>query len=398
MGNSSVQFTTRCVNNLAIDPNDENYFASASPQGDTTVCIWDRRFGSSSSATNLSSGSNANEAGQSGLVLELKNVIDRANTANAAKSLIWNTRFSKRKRGCLGLLSSAGELKVIEMLKVYNHQKDSGESVSFEQSSLGPTSAQDLYTNRTRELEYPFYNQQRGRSEKNRVIAFDFISGGDPVDGHRLATLTADGDIEVRCLQPPAPNIDSSSGGGLLIGLLENEQTRARETANRQRGLIKHQQPRLALIEPTHPKKQAIAETLQLIREKTEDADIVANTSTVNITGSLDATNSHRNPLSSREAHEKLLSYGQSGFKLDIQDALVSGSLYHRRSQEGYLLNCEKNTEIVADNPWLHELWTWIQCTISHSPYQTLLILTAIPLQMPRRTRWMKLPFTTQWI
>ncbi|KAI9720797.1 MAG: hypothetical protein M1812_002636 [Candelaria pacifica] len=359
VGNSSVQFTTRCVNNLAIDPNDENYFASASPQGDTTICIWDRRFGSRSSATNLSSGSNANDAGQSGLVLEFKNVIDRANTAVTAKPLIWNTRFSKRKRGCFGLLSSAGELKVIETLKVYSHPNDG--AAASEQPGSAPSGGQELYTNRTRNLEYPFYSQQGGRTEKNRIIAFDFINGGDPIDGHRLVTLTADGDIEVRCLQPPGPNIDFGSKGGLLIGLVENGQTRAREISKRQQGMLKHGQPRLALIEPYNPENKAIAETLQIIREKIEDAEIAIDTDAVTITDPLGTTEPHGNFLSSREAHEKLFSHGPSSFRLDITDALVSASVYRQRSQEGYLLKCDENIDIVADDPWLQELWTFIQ-------------------------------------
>ncbi|KAI9703646.1 MAG: hypothetical protein M1836_007416 [Candelina mexicana] len=361
VGNSSVQFTTRCVNNLAIDPSDENYFASASPQGDSTICIWDRRYGSRSSATNLSSGSNANDASQSGMVLEFKSALDRTNIALTAKPLIWNIRFSKRKRGCFGLLSSVGELKVIETLKVYNHQKNDRQAAALEQSGLARTSAQELYTSRTQNLEYPFYDQQGGRSENSRIIAFDFINGGDPIDGHRLTTLSADGDIEVRSLQPPAPNIDFGSKGGLSIGLLENGQTQAIKIANRKRGLLKHGQSRLALIEPTQPKGQAVTETLQLIREKIEDPKITTDTGALSFTSPAGTTNSHNNLSSSREAHEELLLYGHSGFKLDISDALVPASQYRQRSLRGYLLKPEENVDLVADDPRLQELWTWLQ-------------------------------------
>lgn len=45
-GGASIQFPTRCVNNMAIDAMDENYFASCYPTSDATICIWDRRVGS----------------------------------------------------------------------------------------------------------------------------------------------------------------------------------------------------------------------------------------------------------------------------------------------------------------------------------------------------------------
>jgi hypothetical protein len=61
------------------------------------------------------------------------------------------------------------------------------------------------------------------------------------------------------------------------------------------------------------------------------------------------------NVLSSREDHERMLD-------LFTRDWLLLGGSYTRRKrcEEGYLFNCLKNKEIVADDPWLQEMWLWI--------------------------------------
>jgi hypothetical protein len=72
-------------------------------------------------------------------------------------------------------------------------------------------------------------------------------------------------------------------------------------------------------------------------------------------------TPSLNKPLSSREKHE--LTYWTP-----LQDAPDSGFVYNKlkqlfrsRAKEGYLFNCLKNQKILAEDPWLQDVWVWIE-------------------------------------
>jgi hypothetical protein len=62
-------------------------------------------------------------------------------------------------------------------------------------------------------------------------------------------------------------------------------------------------------------------------------------------------------PLSSRERHQ--LSHwgsldGQPPYA-KINDRMI------RRCKKGYLFDCEKNRSILSDDPWLQDIWSWIE-------------------------------------
>src|SRR5690349_14760855 len=105
-----MQFATRQVHNLAIDPRDENYFISAGPAGEPVVSVWDRRMAARASPSTPSS-----ETGPLGPVLEMRPAVENSNNAN-----IWALRFSGTKRGCFAVLSSTGEVKVFETSQHYS--------------------------------------------------------------------------------------------------------------------------------------------------------------------------------------------------------------------------------------------------------------------------------------
>ena len=56
------------------------------------------------------------------------------------------------------------------------------------------------------------------------------------------------------------------------------------------------------------------------------------------------------------------LRYQKRLLTLDTLPALDKSisSLYQRRAQQGYLLNLEKNADVVADSYWLHSFWKWV--------------------------------------
>lgn len=64
--------------------------------------------------------------------------------------------------------------------------------------------------------------------------------------------------------------------------------------------------------------------------------------------------------LSSRERHEQLFSRKPND--LGSKDALPDriNSLMVARIKQGYLFNCLKNANILEDDPWLKDVWVWI--------------------------------------
>lgn len=85
---------------------DGNYFASAGPAGEPVVSVWDRR---ALPITNAASNAPAPTSQAEGSVLELQNVID-----SSAGAHVWSLRFTGFRRGCFGVLSSAGQLRIFE--------------------------------------------------------------------------------------------------------------------------------------------------------------------------------------------------------------------------------------------------------------------------------------------
>lgn len=154
---------TRQVHNLAIDPMDENYFISAGPAGDPVVSVWDRRMASNSSPSTPSS-----ESGPAGPVLEIKPAVDNSQGSN-----IWSLRFCGQKRGCFGVLSNTGEVKIYELGQ--NSVRQTLEALSPNPHGGAPWTSKH-YTKRTHNLTYPWYNKYNGQEEFSRVIAYDFMT------------------------------------------------------------------------------------------------------------------------------------------------------------------------------------------------------------------------------
>ena len=65
-------------------------------------------------------------------------------------------------------------------------------------------------------------------------------------------------------------------------------------------------------------------------------------------------------PLTSQELHESLLTstLARGGFPLEAQAVLDHVMLL--RAKEQYLFDCSRNKGIVADDPWLCDVWGWV--------------------------------------
>ncbi|PGH11595.1 hypothetical protein AJ80_07065 [Polytolypa hystricis UAMH7299] len=351
-GNPSMQFPTRCVHNLAIDWLDENYIASCYPTNDSLICIWDRRSGSKYSSAAVASTSV--DSGQLSAALEFRNVVD-------SKSSIWSLRFSRTKRGCLGMLSSKGTFKAYDIAKDYVSDENRASLDQTLGQDSAKTYAEQIYTKGVRDFRDPLATAKMQKKDNSRKVAsFDFLnfsSSNEP----SAVTLLANKSVAILSLpQAPSPLDISSQAvmarGGLVDASLEIFSPLSKPEA-KVSSIIKEIQSR------------SIPETpLQALSNTPTKGNIKRSKGAVE--GDAEV-NTH---LSSREKREKLLSAGTCGIPLSTQDALSWMSIPRLRCKEGYLLDDAKNKEILSDDQGLQELWDWIGRARANSSDESMII------------------------
>lgn len=329
-----AQHPTRQVHNIAIDPLDENYFISAGTTGDPTVTVWDQRFVKQRSSSDASS---------SGAVLEFRPIVDNSHSAT-----IWSLRYSGTKRATFGVLANTGEFKVVELAQ-HSHRQEPHQS-----SNAGPQSQGFLsqhYTKVSHNLRYPYYDERHRQDEQARVVAYDFMASGSPFAGPCAIGLYPNRDIEVLKVPAPAPRINVTA----LEEIYKDRTIIAKPSARQ--GTVAED-----LIELQN---KALSEKLDISPDPRDS-----------LSGRLDKLtidHPHRSiPLqsaaqSSHKMHEDLLTIAYPGVKIPIDDYLKVLQTQKRRCQEGYNLDCRKNKEIVANDPWLVDAWNLVERMDAHA-------------------------------
>ncbi|PKY06529.1 hypothetical protein P168DRAFT_295600 [Aspergillus campestris IBT 28561] len=338
-GNPSLQFPTRCVHNLAIDWLDENYIASCLPSNEATICVWDRRVGSRF-APGIGPTNVPGPDIQPGPALEFRNVV-------APKSSIWSLRFSRTKRGCLGVLSSTGHLKTYDIAKEYlaedyRHSMD---------QTLGHGSfrnyPEQVYTKHVRDIYSPFNHPSRGYPESERVVSFDFLNltaSNEP----SAITLSGNGKVNVVAVKPPAPPVRLSSQGSLVWGSPD-------ELAG------------FKTMSPAPSPEWKASDMVETIRERVlSGSDVLTEAPAVK-------NSQPPQPLSSREVRERELSLGTGGKRLTAEEALTLMTVNRLRCKEGYLFDEARNREIVAEDPSLQGFWDWIERARTDASGETMI-------------------------
>jgi WD40 repeat protein len=332
-GNPSLQFPTRCVHNLAIDWLDENYIASCIASNEPTICVWDRRVG-----PRFAPGvgpTNALDTGQPDPALEFKNVV-------APKSSIWSLRFSRTKRGCLGVLANTGHFKTYDMAKEYTAE----EYRSSMDETLGHGSLrsypEQIYTKYVRDVFSPFDHPTRGYKESDRVVSFDFLNLNTSNEPSAI-TLSGDGQVNIVTTKPPPPTVRLSSQGVLAYAKSDGECD-------------------FQTIEPASSHGLPIAEIVEDLRER-----ILPDLSEEE----LSRQSNPAAPLSSREARERALSLGTLNNPLTVEEALTLLTVSRLRCKEGYLFDESQNKRILSDDPSLQGFWDWVErkSCVRWSPY-----------------------------
>jgi len=327
---------TRHVNNIAIDPLDENYFISAGTQGDPVVSLWDRRFAPPIAPSTPSS------EGPRGAVLELRPAIDISQGSS-----IWSLRFSGSKRGCFGILSSSGEIKIVDLAQHTN--KASQQSTAPINSSGGSSWVSRHYVRYTHHVTHPWFDQHHGCAENSRAIAYDFVPLSD--NGRVQSAIVLRPNRDVGCLKVPTEPAHVGITALDELFVIRNRKRFTPPTTTCP-GVVEELQ--LLQDRTVHP------ETRKVSNERAERlvASRLDNLSIENFGHKAPSrTLESPNAMSSREVHEELVSLGYPESSMNVPDTLALLRVNRRRCKEGYLFDQLKNQEIVANDPWLVELW-----------------------------------------
>ena len=272
-------------------------------------------------------------------MLEIKPAVD-----NSQGSAIWSLRFSGTKRGCFGILSNTGEVKVVEIAQ-HSAKQLTGAPIA---NPYGGSSWQHRhYTRQTHNLKYPWNDDWNGEKENTRIIAYDFMKNSGFGNGCGALALHANRDIEFLKIPEVTPKINLTSLDELsIIG----EQSRFFS-------------PRF--LHPT------TADELKDIQQKAESG---ASSQVLPINGSTDrnsrmeklsldasspkgSVNGRNDQASSEELHDELLSLSFPTYKPTVGEMLRLLRTQQRRCNEGYLFDHNRNKTIVSNDPWLVDMW-----------------------------------------
>lgn len=325
LGNG-LQFATRCVHNLAIDWHDENYFASCYPTNDPSICVWDRRMITRLGTTHMSFGGGSHsESRQPEVSLELKNVIETPGT-------IWSLRFSKAQRGCLGMLSSTGNLKVYNIRKdfiaeAYYGEHDASHDLSWENSP-----PQDVFLDRAQDLAPQLTDPSAAHAEKSRIVSFDFTTSTTKFRESKLITLDGQGNPRLTSTSPPPEPTALSSAGYLCKGE--------------------------SLLHPAVSEVSKLGNTIEEVRRRAQSRNVLKQAFKQSRQSKTTAETRRMSSLDDQAWHADLGFYEKD---VPIPDALTLMSVQRLRCEAGYLLNPTRNKSIVSDSHWLQSFWSWIE-------------------------------------
>lgn len=320
----SVSYPTKCISNLAIDPMDENYFASCTPEH-SIISLWDRRMSARTSALGSFAGMATISSGPEAS-LELNRPIEES-------GMIWGMRFSKTKRGHLGVLSSTGHLRVYDFEREHltpsdRIDRDNRWGVSWEH-----TQPQKIYLSRSQDIERADHTHSDPSGERARIVSFDFTANSVRSSEPEIMALTGDGTFKVLSSMPtPRPTTFSSvdffiRGNSVQQSLVTCQGSSAEKAQSLSKAVDDIRQRGEA-----HNTRSQGEQNQSLVAEKLSSF--------------------------SNQAWRSDLGYFETGSRL--ADVLTLSSLHRRRCEAGYQFSPAKNILISSDSPWLQSFWAWI--------------------------------------
>lgn len=297
---SSLQVPTRCVNNIAIDPLDENFFASAGSTDDPSVTVWDKRWIKETSPGGSGSGA----------VFELRPAVN-----TSSRATIWSLRYSGQQRGRLAICSSRGELRVVDMVE--SRSSPLPDTGILPSNPYGGTSwSSNRYVSQSRSVTRPFEENDEGGDFDSRLIAFDWISELPHIADQSILALRPNRKVDVVRVPRTIPHASVTARGDLSMAV---DDLSIVENSGR--------------VEPAKP--QAPYE-LQRTAE-----DFGPHT----YRGEEDTDNTEESKVACSPESPQ------------VPNLLGQSSIQRERCNQGYLWNCHKNMEIVKGNWQLERLW-----------------------------------------
>ncbi|KAK4146981.1 uncharacterized protein C8A04DRAFT_34535 [Dichotomopilus funicola] len=375
-----AQFQTKCCNNLAIDYADQNYFASSALDL-PGVMIWDRRAMNRHSASPAYASAVGHDGRPWGGAVWLDRAVQdetRASDSESENSFIRALRFCRDHRGMLGVLSRTGQLRVLNLRR---------EHVEAEGRVDG--SPELLEVARSYELD-PRYAEPGRKNDK--IVSFDWVTMGSPVPQPRVLVLRASGAFDVLekpsftaeypfSLVPWQPPHRGQPDGADYQDLMHFEASSARDIFG---PLLTEQalSDDIPLFGPHKPSIRSLVEK-SLAPDAPSTPALVTNNANPPTSSSLlfdQATTiadklkalrlagnqgQERPPedamlLTQRERHERLLTEARELTGLSAKERFALDHTMLLRAQEGYRFDFGKNQKIVADDPWLTDVWVWV--------------------------------------
>ncbi|KAI0180939.1 hypothetical protein GGR52DRAFT_583383 [Hypoxylon sp. FL1284] len=394
-----INYQTKCNNNLAIDYADQNYFASSSLDKPGLV-IWDRRATSRPSSSRFYLDAVDTDDLPWGAALNIDKAIDvkEANFQDRG-SLIRSLRYCRDRSGLIAVLSRSGQLKVLDTKKEFTshevHSKDSPEI---------------LEVKRSYELDMSYAKERKD----DRIVSFDWLNLDSPALTPRAIVLRANGTFEI--LEKPSFTSEhiykmipwraphrGLEGGASYHSLMQLEAAQHSEMmgslnidkafidkplfgSHKESANVVVQQALLSappaldpvsdleaskaplpgvftnaskMSEKLRGLRKYSSETLRASKQYNDKAP--ERSSIDKLDRSLTGLSINGSSLpSNRQLHEQLLASLQDtkGFPKDAQVILDHVMLL--RSKEKYLFDYKTNKDIVADDPWLGEMWDWV--------------------------------------
>ncbi|KAK3357510.1 hypothetical protein B0T25DRAFT_622287 [Lasiosphaeria hispida] len=378
-----IHFPTKCCNNLAIDYADQNYFAS-SALDQPGIMVWDRRATHRGDSTPSYVDALDRDGLPWGGALRLDRAVQmEADPAlmDSKNSFIRSIRFCRDHAGMLAVLSRTGQLRIMSTRHEY-----------VESDGKIEGSPELLEVKRSYEMD-PLYAEPSRKNDK--IVSFDWITLRSPVLQPRLLVLRNSGALEV--LEKPSFTSEypfklvpwqapfrGLEGGDTYHEAIELEPSQAH-------GVLAPLLTERALsdIPLFGPEKANIAALVEKAMSSSISADQLVTNETAEEGGlpssflqastvaeklaalrlaSQETLSNQGQPIpqsggeppSQLKRHEKLLTETENTSRFPNKAQAVLDHAMLLRAKEGYLFNYEKNQKVVADDPWLRDVWAWV--------------------------------------
>jgi hypothetical protein len=298
---ANMQASTRNVNNIAVDPMDDNYFASAGSTDDPSVTVWDKRW-----IAHAVSGANT------GAVFDFRPAVD-----SGLRTSVWSLRYSGQQRGRLAVCSSTGELKIIDMVEGRTHLSQSSEYMPFNPYG-GSYWTTNRYVSESKSLEHPWHFARDGRPSNSRIVAFDWLQDKSMTRDQGMLVLRPNRSVDILRVATDKALTEVTPRHELSVAFKD-----------------------MSLTEPS----TATEITQQIMTwEQRHGASEAEDFGPLHHSGEFNTGDNFAVPVCAPGDPE-------------VMSLLVPGTISRERCRSGYLFNCCKNMEIVAGNWQLERLW-----------------------------------------